>query len=275
MRDVLALCNDFRSWGPGVRYASELARILDASLTAIHVEAPIPSHAPRSIPPSLLAEFVAYAQDEVQSAMRAGTRFADWTRQFGVRSAHWLVALGDTADVLHAAGNWNDVLVLERRGDGVERCVELVSELLLSGVACLAVPDTTYAIGRLERIAVVCNGSPSSRRALHGALPMLRRATHVVLLEGGWRDREFDDISCRPAFDAAAHLRRHGVEVEVVEVATEGTTAGDALLEAASRNRVDLIVAGADGKRGFNECYLDATPQHLLRQTSLPLFMRH
>lgn len=273
MRDILACSTDVNVWGPGIRYAAELSAKLGASLTGIHIAAQIPRRAPPGTPPSVLAEFVAYAQEEVQAAMQSGPRFAAWARQLGVRSTHWQVALGDPLDVLGAAGNWHDAIVIERRLETREDTTELIGEMLLSGFTCIAVPETMYAIGRLERIAIAFDGSPACIRALHSAIPLLSRAAHVILLTGKWRDLTDEPPVCRPAFDPVRHLAQHGIAVQSEALDMTGTDAGDVLLEAASRQRVDLLVTGVEGKRRLGETYLDPLPRHLLRYAGLPLCM--
>jgi nucleotide-binding universal stress UspA family protein len=275
VRDILVYCDDFRAWSPAVRYAAELAAALDASLTGLHVGTRIPLEAPQGTPPPLLAEFIAYVQDDIQAAMVAGKQFAHWTQQFGVKSTAWQVALGDAADALCVAGNWNDVLVVERGSGRIEDPLGLISEVLLSGLACLVVPEMTYAVGRLERIAVAWNGSPASTRALHCAMPLLRRAAHVVLLRAERPESVRSEVSSEPAFDPEGYLRARGIRVQTESIEATEDEAADTLLTAASRNRADLLVMGAFGKMRFHEWYLGGTTRHILQYAGLPLFMAH
>lgn len=275
MRDILVHCDDFRAWSPAVRYAAELAAALDASLTGIHVGLPMPSKTPDAIPPSLMAEFTAYAQDEIRSAMIAGTRFAQRAHEFGVASARWQVALGDAAAIFCVAGNWNDLLVVERGNGGADDSIGLISQVLLSGLACLVVPEMTYAVGRIERVAVAWNGSPASTRALHAAMPMLRRAANVVLLRGTPRESQTAGVLCKPVFDPRQYLLARGIHAVTESIEASADEVGDALLTAASRNRADLLVMGAFGKKRFNEWYLGGSTRHILQYAALPLFMKH
>ena len=271
MQDILAYCADIHTWSPGARYAAELAATVDASLTGIHVAPRLPLRTPSGMPASIGAELIAYAQDEVQAAMLAGPRFATWARQFGVQRAQWQVALGDAANVVGVAANWSDVVVFERPNAEAERSIDLISETLLSGFACIVVPEATYAIGRLERIAVVYDGSSASIRALHEALPLLGRATCVVLLRGNWPVERPDG---RPPFDPLHHLAKHGIAIELEELDAGADEAADALLEAASRHRVDLVVAGAPGKSRFGDVHLDPIPRYLLQHAGVPLYLK-
>lgn len=271
MQDILAYCADIRTWSPGARYAAELAAAVDASLTGIHIAPQLPLKTPEGAPASVGAELIAYAQDEVQAAMMAGPRFAAWARQFGVQRTQWQVALGDVVDILGVAANWSDVVVFERQSAAAERSIDVISETLLSGFACIVVPEATYAIGRLERIAVVYDGSSASIRALHDALPLLGKATHVVLLRGNWpTERPEGQLT----FDPQHHLAQHGIAIETEDLDVGADEAADALLEAASRHRVDLVVAGAPGKSRFGDVHLDPIPRHLLQYASVPLYLK-
>lgn len=268
MQDILAFCEDVHAWSPGARYAAELAAALDASLTGIHVSPPLPLRPPDGIPASVGAEVIAYAQDEVQAAMLAGPRFATWAHQFGVHDAQWQVALGDAADILGVAANSSDLVVFERNGADGERLVDLICDTVLCGFACVVVPAGSYAIGRLERIAVLYDGSGESIRALHAAIPLLRKALHVVLVRGTW------GRSVARSFDARQHLLKHGIVVETADVDARAHEAADAFLEMASRHRVDLMVAGATGKARLGDTRLDPLPLYLVEYASIPLFLK-
>ena len=271
LQDILAYCNDVRSWSSGARYAAELAAALGASLTGVYIAPPLPLRPPDGMPASVGAELIAYAQDEVQAAMLAGPRFATWASQFGAHDAQWQVALGDAADVLGIAGNWSDLVIFERLGANGERVTDLISETLLRGFSCIVVPEARYAIGRLERIAVVYDGSVESIRALHASIPLLRKALHVVLLRGNWPAPR---RAVTPAFDPTQHLFKHGIAAESEEIDARAHEAADALLEMASRRRVDLIVAGISGKRRLGDTRLDPMPRYLLEYASIPLFLK-
>ena len=272
MLDVLAYCNEVQVWTPGMRYAAELAASLGGALTGLHVAPPWPSREPQGAPPSLMAELVAHAQEEVSAAMQAGARFGTWARGLGVASTKWHVALGDPAEVLGAAANWNDLIIIDRRIGDRDDTTELICEMLLAGFVCIAVPDQGYAMTRFDRVAVAFDGSPGSIRALHAATLLLRRTTQVILLEcaiGG------EDGEPKPAFDPRRHLANRGIDVEVEVAADGGDARAASILDAASRNRADILVCGAHGKRRLGDCRLHETPQHLLKYAGVPVLMAY
>lgn len=273
MLDVLAYCSDVHVWTPGVRYAAELAAGLGASLTGLHVAPPWPTREPAGAPPSLMAELLAHTQEAVRTAMEADLRFNQWARGLGVESVRWHVALGDPAEVLCVASNWNDMTVIDRRIGDRDDTTALICDTLLMGAVCIAVPDNGYAPVRFDRIAVVFDGSPACIRALHAAAPLLQQAQHVIVIES---EASEDDHGAptAPSFDIRRYLADRGIHFDTESAAGYGLQA-EAILEAASRNRVDLIVSGAPGKRHFGECRLDDTPRHLLNHAGVPVLMAH
>jgi nucleotide-binding universal stress UspA family protein len=272
MLDVLAYCSDVQVWTPGVRYAADLAASLGATLTGIHVSPPWPAREPPGTPPSVMAELVAHAQEEVGVAMQAGVRFGTWARELGVASTKWHVALGDPAEVLGVAGNWNDLIVIDRRTGDRDDTGDLICEMLLAGFVCIAVPDNGFALTRFDRVAVAFDGSAGSIRAMHTATPLLRRAAHVVLIESTSEDAGGDSTAAS-AFDARQYFSDRGIAVEIEAAGHNGVARADAILEAASRNGADILVAGADGKRRLGDCRLDETPRQLLAYAGIPILM--
>ena len=205
------------------------------------------------------------------SAMLAEGRDSPHGRAVRRAETQWHVALGDRPMCSASPPTGATSSCLERQNAEAQRSIDLISETLLSGFACIVVPEATYAIGRLERIAVAYDGSPASIRALHEALPLLSKATHVVLLCGSWPVEQPDG---GPAFDPQRHLAMHGIAVEREDLDVGADEAADALLEAASRHRVDLVVAGAPGKSRFGDVHLDPIPRYLLQYASIPLYLK-
>ncbi|MEI7037414.1 universal stress protein [Fulvimonas yonginensis] len=265
MRDVVVLSPGFRSWHASVRYAARLAATTQAVLTGLYVGA---RHAPMPGPPLLAEEMSAYMQDELQQAMLAGHGFAEWARQLGVRDARWQVAIGRTADALALAGNWNDVVVLPCAVSPHPEDERLIRETLHSGAACIAVPDAGLAPAPVICAAVAWNGTVASSRALHAALPLLRLAQAVVLLQPGKPD-------AGPRADALAHLHAHGVSVSAVESldGPDEDVVGQILMYA-SEHHADLLVMGASGRRWRDERCFGATTTGVLAGSRLPMFLR-
>jgi nucleotide-binding universal stress UspA family protein len=274
IRDVLAYCTNFRRWSTGVHYAAALASALRASLTGLYAGARLPSVKPTPGTTPWQAEWAAHATDEIHCAMLASRTFSEWAQAQGVSRAYWQVALGDPRDVLDAAGNTSDLLVLERHEDGSE-LPALLHPVLLSGLACVVVPPTPYVSGRFERIVIAWDSSPAATRALHAAIPLLHGAGEVILLCAGGRPEETVATHVQPPFDPQVHLRNHGVASRTETLSAAGGQAAHALLASAARHRADLLVIGAHGKPRRSASHLGDTTHVMLQQAQMPLFMRY
>ncbi|MFC5434990.1 universal stress protein [Rhodanobacter umsongensis] len=262
MRDIVVHCPGFRNWHASVRYAAQLAASTRATLTGLYVTARDGS-APG--PPLLAEEVTAYAQEELHQAILAGRRFAEWAGQLGAREARWQVAIGPLADALVLAGNWTDVLVLQGLAPSSSAGERLFCEVLLSGTACIAVPDANVAPGRVVHAVVAWNDSAASNRALHGALPLLRGAESVTLLQAS-----------SAKSNALSHLRAHGVVVTTVgTIAAADESASEQLLAYAADQRADLLVMGASGRRRLGDRCLGPTTSAVLSQSRVPVFLKH
>lgn len=91
---------------------------------------------------------------------------------------------------------------------------------------------------------VAWNGSTASTRALHAALPLLRTANAVSLLQQGAA------YGGGNSPDALAHLRAHDILVGAMEtVAGSDEAVSEQVLAYAGDTRADLIVMGASGRR--------------------------
>lgn len=272
MIDVLAYSSDAHVWTPGVRYAAELAACIGATLTGLHVAPPWPTREPRGAPASIVAELLACAQEDIHAALQAGARFDAWARTLGVDSTSWHVALGDPAEVLGLAGNWSDLIVIDRRIDDRDGTSDLICETLLAGYVCLAVPDNGYAMARFDRVMVAFDHSPSAVRALHAALPLLKCAQNVVLLTSEPAHVQ-DHVAAANAFDPAEWLRVRRVSVQTQRLVPNGGSLGQAILDASARNSADLIVCGVRGRLRLDECRLDPVAHHVLACSGIPAFM--
>jgi nucleotide-binding universal stress UspA family protein len=127
---------------------------------------------------------------------------------------------------------------------------------------------------KLDCVALAWNGAPEAVRAIHAALPLLKRAARVVLLRGEQRNA-FLDITWKPPFEIDTHLRRHGIAFDERNIGADDEHAGEAILEAAGKVDASLVVMGAYGRTRFSEWALGGATRHVLHHTRVPVFMRH
>ena len=99
---------------------------------------------------------------------------------------------------------------------------------------------------KLERVLIGWKDTRETRRAAADALPMLRKATHVSVVEIA-AEEELEAARSR-LNDVAGWLARHGVTAEYLAAASTGDDSAR-LHAIAEEQAADIIVAGAYGPR--------------------------
>jgi len=275
LNDILVYANNFEAWSVAVEYAARLAADEQANLTAAYVY-PTPSFMmPAYGASALLTAIVEHTHRIEKESLAAEQGFAAWARGLGVLHANWQVVEGYLPDAMTHVGNWHDVLVLGRDGElPWESAGDVGALVVRCGLPCIVVPQGWRGAAHIERVAVAWNGAPEGLRAIHAAMPLLKKAGRVVLLNGRRRD-PLAEIGWRPEFELHAYLRRHGIAFDDVEIGATGAEVGEALLDAAARAKADLLVMGAYGRNRFSEWVFGGATRHVLEHAGLPVFMRH
>ena len=148
--------------------------------------------------------------------------------------------------------------------------------ILHSGGPVLIVPyasQASTATGVGSTILLAWNGSLEARRAVHNALPLLKRAgrVEVAVLNPNQRPGVH---GAQPGTDIALYLARHGVTVNVREKFTPDDIGG-ALLSLAVDCGADLLVMGCYGHSRLREVLLDGATRAILEAMTLPVLMSH
>jgi nucleotide-binding universal stress UspA family protein len=258
---------------PVVRLGLALAERLGAWTCGIHVVAIAPA---AFASPEAVALQVHEADEMVDEAK---AREPWWLDQLAARGLHgeWQVAQGDTVEVLCHAARWSDLVVVERPQLNPDAPTGwgLVSRTVFGSPApVVVVPDSVKLERAGSRIVVAWNASREAIRAIHGALPLLRRADAVVVLEGDAVENPFG-LRRLPRLDLRAWLARHGVAAEFRTFKPAPKERGSALLDAARAEAADLIVMGAWGHSRITELVLGGTTRHLFQASDLPLLVAH
>ena len=267
MKDILVLVRDCEAWQPHVRYAADLAVKTHGSLTGIFVaprKIPVPSDAPVAF----AEEIVEIYREEAARARRADKPFARWAGAQGVRHASWHVAEGAPIDVLAAAANWHDLVVLKVHAEPFgEETLETAAAIVRGGLPAIVVPAGVDKV-HLDSVAIAWNGSPQSARAVHAALPLLQEAKRVTILHAGRTGLpSCDDIN--------SFLAQHEVRFETLDLDADEADVGDALLCGATHVSADIFVLGAYGRSRYSEWVFGGVTRYALQHVALPMFMCH
>lgn len=149
------------------------------------------------------------------------------------------------------------------------------SELLMeSGGPVLVIPPSCGLTFTAGHAVVAWRPTPEAARALHDALPLLRRAATVDVVVVDPRSGESGDGE-QPGADIATHLARHGLRVNVVALERGTRSIADVLLSHARETQASLLVAGGYGHSRFREWALGGATRELLESAHLPVLFSH
>lgn len=269
--DILALSPTYGRIERSMQYAGELALQTNASLTGLYISEPLPIVAtPMAIP-----EFYTLATDLAQAAIEAEPAFQKWAQGLGIMHSRWVVAEGYLGNAISQISNQHDLLVLESGTGVVWGSPGSLGKLALSsGLPCLIVPQDFGSKALIDAIALAWNGSSEAMRAIHAALPLIKRAKKVLLIHGQ-REEPFTSVLWRPQSTIENYLASHEIAFQTEYFEASGEVAGRRLLEVAHKAHADLLVMGAYGHARFSEWMLGGATLYVLEHATLPIFLRH
>ena len=149
------------------------------------------------------------------------------------------------------------------------RMSTLESALFESGRPILIAPPVAPT-GLGERILIAWNGSTETARAIAFAMPVLKRATQIVVLTvvGG-------TVPDPAATEIVSHLRRNGVPAEARSVNAGQRTVGETVLAEAAALGAGLVIKGAYTQSRLRQMIFGGSTRHIIGQATLPVFMAH
>ena len=141
-----------------------------------------------------------------------------------------------------------------------------------AGAPVLTVPTDWSGGACGKNVVIAWNGDREARRAIHDALPLLKRAQKVTIFVFSRADTDLRAAARR----LVEHLYRHGVTAQVSDWTNTGdVTAVEALFASLDTQTADLLVAGAFGHSRVFESLFGSVSLDLLRQPILPVLMSH
>lgn len=123
------------------------------------------------------------------------------------------------------------------------------------------------------RVLIAWNASAPSSRAVHDALPFLRRAEEVTLL---YVNEGHDRTKARHVVSAIAdHLRRHEVKVQPEVMSAMEKKPSRVILDRLSELDINLLVMGAFSRSRLSETWFGGASEDLLHEVGVPILTGH
>jgi len=257
-----------------MEFAGVLAQEYDAHLTGVFMRP-----APAVTPPEMFARgtgipnVIEARQAEVEG-IEANHRavFDDIVRRNALGSEWRSVPYFSSDAGVHA--RYADLAVVARpdpagQSAGPPGLVE--SLVLTSGRPVIVLPPRSTASG-VRRVLVGWNAGREAARAVADAMPLLVRAAAVEVLVID-PERRGGDHGQEPGADIARYLARHGAQVQVRRLSSDGQDVGRLLLSQAAAFGADLLVMGAYGHARLNELIFGGVTRTALHDADLPVLM--
>lgn len=212
-----------------------------------------------------------------EDAERRLATFRERCREYGVASYETRMFDTSAEDALLLQSRFCDLLMAgcdEVSDADLLTPAELPGALVTQAARpLLLVPASAPSNARFDKIMIAWNGSPGVSRTIAFAMPLIARASKIVVGVCN-PDRERIDSGGEPGADLATYLARHHHNVEVVRH-TSNLDTDSALASLADETDSDLMLAGAFGHSRLREWVLGSTTRRLIERTRIPLLMTH
>jgi nucleotide-binding universal stress UspA family protein len=159
-----------------------------------------------------------------------------------------------------------DVVIVGQAREPVDitRSLDPGTAILKTGRPILVVPPDVDTL-KAEHVLVGWSDSREARRAVHDALPLLREAKSVAILE--ICDNGMEAAGRRHVDDMARYLARHRISVGSATATTASDHIADQLVNDATAAGADLIVTGGYGHSRLGEWIFGGVTRDLLKKS--------
>lgn len=254
-----------------VRIASELARKFDAALIGVSA---------RAIPPPFVAEGVIIEETteaDIEQMRLSLAKRGDWFRGVvgGVKDIEWRSALEFPGDALAREARCADLVIIGQQTQGRQDdqlTLDPGKVLLKLGRPALLVAQGAASL-RAEHVLVAWKDTREARRAVLDAIPFLRVARRVSVVEVC--DHDEKEKALAGINDVVRYLQRHKINAEPRPLLHRDRSGANHLFQFALDEGADLLVAGAYGHSRLGEWIFGGMTRKILSSSPVCCLMSH
>jgi nucleotide-binding universal stress UspA family protein len=220
---------------------------------------------------------IAHLKSLRERAERTAASFEQQARELGIASFESVVSEDEAGGGVGMLARYCDLVVVGQtsRDEPSPAVLPDFPEYLVmhAGRPVLIVPYNGDFTGAGKRIVVAWDASREAVRAVHDALPLLKRAeeVHIAL----FNPQSFvQNADSRSGDDLAEFLARHQIPAEISAHQTH-VDVGNALLSLAKDLNRDMIIMGAYGHSRFREMIMGGVTRTVLASMTVPILMSH
>jgi nucleotide-binding universal stress UspA family protein len=267
MKNILLLIGPMTGEEARLQAALDVVRAVSAHLTCLD-----PIELPALVSVSYETAGAAAVVLETAQSHEAAHRQTIEARlaQEGV-SWDWIDEMGNASYIIHARDALADLIVVNTQFgefDWSELPLPVTDVILRSGRPVLAVPSQVRGFDVGGHAVVAWNGSRPAANALRAAVPLLKLASAVTLVQSG-------ETSGPSVEEAASYLSRYDIQAEVERARYAEAQVADFILTVCQNRKAGLLVAGAYGHSRLIETLLGGVTKALLAKSPVPLLLAH
>jgi len=277
IKEILMPCDCNVGLPHGASVGLRLAEDLKASITALGL-IPLPTNKDIVVPPSAVDR----QQRELESTRRRASRTRTYFSELAEISNvpfQWdqmEVTFDQLVDCTKKRARFYDLAIIDQTSDdGSEAWAQVIEGILVEGGRpILLIPGEMSPVEIGYRAIIGWDDSSSASRAVHDAIPLLKRSDTVRIVTVT-NDDSSADVQREHAGALAIHLKHHGIASTAHEVAAESLSVDQALLQHSFQAKADLLVIGGNGKSRWGESLLGSLARKLLSDSPIPILISH
>jgi len=265
MKNILLLVHKDAGQEARLQAALDITRALEGHLYCLEVTVPpmvVPEYYPAAGSVAILA---AERERESENGRRIQARLAAEHVQWS-----WTDVTGYPAPALEEAAGLADLIVLNRQLETLTSpdMGSVAAEIIVkSGKPVIAVPEDASGFDAGGLALIAWDGSAEASSALQAAVPLLRLARAVTILE-------VDDGSVeRPAEEAASYLSRHEIHPLIKRPSPVRRPVAVTILAEAKVKGASYIVMGGFGHGRLAEAVFGGVTRRMLAESPIPLLL--
>jgi nucleotide-binding universal stress UspA family protein len=183
----------------------------------------------------------------------------------------------DASSAIIGASSLSDILVMSRPSNGKDNAAEMtiVGDAVMScKIPVLVVPESKKSFDSTGTAMVAWNGSVEAAHALRNAVPLLTRASKVLIATIE-RTADMQRKDYFPSTAASEYLSRHGISSELITETANSGGVNEALGLLATGHGAEYLVMGAYGHSRAREYIFGGVTRAILKAMPLPLLLSH
>jgi len=277
IKDLLVAYDGNEASQRALEFALQMGGKYQATVTGLTVTRPDPyeSHLRKWIPDNVKESMVTARLEATKSVEK---RFREQVAAMGYKGeTQWLVEEGQPDLTIARAARFYDILIIGQfitAFSSEHRTVDPQELLQRAGKPIIIVPKDYKVRPFREEAAVAWDGSRHAARALTDAMQILETKKKIYILTAK-AEKQSRDIGELPGLDLQVHLRRHGIDSELIQFDSTVHGIGPALIERSAEHDPDVLVMGAYGRAKFGAQLFGGVTRYILQHHKVPVLLSH